>query len=89
MNFLDRTLYAYQFIFHHYYYYIIDDSEEEFSLEELSLFKRRFENGYNLHSDQRYNLWLEKEGGEKEMEGGREEGGEQLASIVCTQLCVN
>ena len=36
----------------------------QFSIEELSLFARRFENGYDLQHDERYNLWLgQKDGG--------------------------
>lgn len=30
----------------------------QFSSEELSLFARRFDNGYDLQQDERYNLWL-------------------------------
>ena len=30
-----------------------------FSYDELDLFKRRYENGYDLTHDSRYNLWLE------------------------------
>ena len=32
--------------------------ETEFTAEELKLFERRFENGYDLTTDKRYNLWL-------------------------------
>jgi hypothetical protein len=30
----------------------------EFTEDELSLFERRYENGYDLKGDSRYNLWL-------------------------------
>ena len=30
----------------------------EFSVEEFSLFTKRFDNGYDLKTDERYNLWL-------------------------------
>lgn len=32
--------------------------ESTFTEQEIKLFKRRFENGYDLKSDRRYNLWL-------------------------------
>ena len=33
-------------------------SNVSFSCEELELFQRRYENGYDLTHDVRYNLWL-------------------------------
>jgi hypothetical protein len=32
-------------------------------MEELALFARRFENGYDLQHDERYNLWLSQKDG--------------------------
>ena len=32
--------------------------EEKFTEEELALFKKRQENGYNITTDARYNMWL-------------------------------
>ena len=32
--------------------------EAEFSVDELACFERRYENGYDLTHDERYNLWL-------------------------------
>lgn len=54
-----------------------DSSSTEFSKEEIALFTRRYEKGYNIKSDVRYNLWLEQhlqgrlpsESGSKEIEG--------------------
>ena len=33
---------------------------ETFTMAELALFKRRYENGYDLKTDSRYNQWLSK-----------------------------
>ena len=34
------------------------DQPPSFSSEELKKFEKRFDNGYNLKHDERYNLWL-------------------------------
>jgi len=33
-------------------------SQGEFTVKELELFERRYENGYDLTHDMQYNLWL-------------------------------
>ena len=34
------------------------DAQSHFTEDEVKLFERRFENGYDLKNDERYNAWL-------------------------------
>lgn len=46
-----------------HYAYLYDTVEDQgFSEEELALFKTRFEEGYDITDDERYNKWLRQEG---------------------------
>ena len=36
------------------------DQPPSFSSEELKKFEKRFDNGYDLQHDERYNLWLKR-----------------------------
>ena len=38
------------------------DQPPSFSSEELKKFQKRFDNGYDLQHDKRYNLWLKLHG---------------------------
>ena len=53
----------------------------EFTKDELSLFERRYENGYDLKDDNRYNLWL------REKAANPASNGEMHAVFMVASAC--